>query len=31
MHLPAPVYMLEVIAMIGDAAKPESGAELREI
>jgi hypothetical protein len=29
MHLPAPVYVLEMIAMVGDAADPESGAELR--
>jgi hypothetical protein len=29
MQLPAPIYMLEVIAVVGDAANPESGAELR--
>jgi hypothetical protein len=29
MHLPAPIYMLEVVAVVGDAANPESGAELR--
>ena len=29
MDLPARVYVLEVIAMVGDAADPESGAELR--
>jgi hypothetical protein len=29
MHLPAPIYVLEMIAMVGDAANPESGAELR--
>jgi hypothetical protein len=28
MHLPAPIHMLEVIDVVGDAAKPESGAEL---